>query len=302
VNGRAGLAIAAVAGLLLAGCGPAGSADGLAVTVPPERLADCPPTTVGEALPTDALLTAVLRCDRRNELVPGDGEWTFDVRSRATAGLERLVAALRLPSEPMANEFCTAELRLPTVVLLELDTRLLPVVTPKDECGKTRPEVIEAYRALTWTEVHRTRVAQVRSEAAVVAGCEVWKDVLAIEAPTARPGGPGGVAAPPAAQTRICRYRSVYPPGWTPDAVGEVVEGRPEGGFTASPTQVADVVEAIDGAGPAARCVRTHTTFAIVQLGTDQAYVELDGCLRILAPDGTLRQGTHDLATLLTTG
>jgi hypothetical protein len=29
---------------------------------------------------------------------------------------------------------------------------------------------------------------------------------------------------------------------------------------------------------------------------------ELDGCLRILAPDGTLRQGTHDLAALLATG
>ena len=297
-----GPAIVAVAGLLLVGCGPTGAVDGTATTVPPERLADCPPTTVGEPLPTDAFPTAVLTCDRRKELVPGDGEWTFDVRNRATAALDQLVAALRLPSEPMANELCTADLRLPTVVLLELSTRLLPVVTPKDSCGKTRPEVLDAYRALRWTEVSRTPVAQARSEAAVAAGCDVWKDMLAIEAPTARLGGPGGVAAPPAGATRVCRYRSLYPPGWTPDKAGEVVDGQPEGGFTASPSQAADVVAAIGGAGPAARCKRTHGTFAIVQLGDDQAYVELDGCLRILAPDGTLRQGTSDLAALLATG
>jgi hypothetical protein len=301
VNARAGLAIAALAGLLLAGCGPAGSVDGLAATVPPERLADCPPSTVGEQLPRDAAPTAVLRCDRRNELVPGDGEWTFDVRSRATAGLDPLVAALRLPSEPMAYEYCTAEERLPTVVLLEFSTGLLPVVTPRDECGDTRPEVAAAYLALTWTEVHRTSGAQVRSEAAVAA-CDLWKDALAIEAPTARAGGPGGVAAPPAGETRVCRYRSVYPRGWTPEAVGVVVDGQPDSGFTASPAQAADVVAAIDGAGPAARCERAHTAFAVVRLGDRPAYVELDGCLRILAPDGTLRQGTHDLATLLATG
>lgn len=298
---RTGLGIA-VAGLLLAGCGSASGVDGVAATVPPARLADCPPTTVGETMPPAAAPTAVLRCERRTELVPGDGEWTFDVRSRATAGLERLVAALRLPNEPRANEVCTMDLRLPTVVLLEFSTHLLPVVTPKDECGKTRAEVLDAYRALRWTEVSRTRGTQVRSEAAVAGGCEVWKDMLAIEAPTARPGGPGGVAALPAGQARVCRYHSVYPPGWTPDAAGQVVTGQPESGFTASPAQATDVVAAIGAAGPAGRCTRTHTTFAIVHLGDGEVYVELDGCLRILAEDGTLRQGTQDLATLLTTG
>jgi hypothetical protein len=217
MNARAGHALAAVAVLLLAGCGPTGSVDGVAATVPPERLLDCPPTTVGETLPADATPTAVLRCDRRDELVPGDGEWTFDVRSRATAGLDRLVTALRLPSEQMANELCTAELRLPTVVLLEFDTHLLPVVTPKDECAKTRPEVLAAYEALTWTEVTRTRVAQTRSEAAVAAGCERWKDVLAIEAPTARPGGPGDgrrrAASPPRRHRRRTSSRPSTPPG-----------------------------------------------------------------------------------------
>lgn len=81
-----------------------------------------------------------------------------------------------------------------------------------------------------------------------------------------------------------------------------MVDGQPDGGFTASPAQAADVVAAIDAAGPAARCERAHTAFAVVRLGDLQAYVELDGCLRILGPDGTLRQGTHDLAALLATG
>jgi hypothetical protein len=80
------------------------------------------------------------------------------------------------------------------------------------------------------------------------------------------------------------------------------VAGQPESGFTASPSQAADIVRAIGAAGPADRCTRAHTAFAIVRLGHEEAYVELDGCLRILAPDGKLRQGTHDLATLLATG
>jgi hypothetical protein len=303
VNARAGLAIAAIAGLAVAGCGPVVTKGEPAVTVAPRQLADCPPTTTGEAIPLDAVPTAVLRCDRRTERVPGDGEWTVDVRDRATAGLDRLVATLGLPSERRpTDQVCGADVRLPTGVLLEFGTRMLPVVTPKDACGKTRPEVHDAYEALTWTEVSRTRVVQVRSEAAVAAGCHWWRDEVAIQGPTARPGGPGGVAAPAAGAVRVCRYRSVYPLGWTPDAAGAVVDGRPASGFTASPAQAADLVAALDRAGPAARCTLPHTAFAVVFLGDEQAYVELDGCQRILAPDGTLRRGTHDLAALLATG
>ena len=82
MNAFVGAAIAGVAGLLLAGCGLTSTVDGVAATVPPERLADCPPTTVGETLPTDAAPVAVLQCGRRTELVPGDGEWKFDVRAQ----------------------------------------------------------------------------------------------------------------------------------------------------------------------------------------------------------------------------
>ena len=53
-------------------------------------------------------------------------------------------------------------------------------------------------------------------------------------------------------------------------------------------------------AGPAATCHTRHARFAVLRVGTGEAaYVDLDGCLRILSPDGTLRQGTKPLVTLL---
>jgi hypothetical protein len=187
---------------------------------------------------------------------------------------------------------------LPTVVLLELDSGLLPVQVPKDDCGKTRPEVIEAYQALRWREVDRVRLERLRSEAAVASGCDGWQDELAIHAwPLAPPGGPGALPAP-TGEVRVCRYRSSYPT----DA-NQVAQGVPAGGFVASPSQAAQLVAAIGAAGPAAACEQRHSGFAVVHLGdTGLAYVELDGCRRILAPDHTLRQGDAGLVALLTTG
>jgi hypothetical protein len=312
MTGRAlrSLVAAAAASLLAAGCG-AGAPDGdtsvvnvtAAATVSPSTLDPygCPTTPVRETVPVDVVPTAVVRCLPDREVVPGDGEWTVNVREQATENLEPLIAALRLRSEPRTNGACTLELREPVEVRLDYDGQLVTVRPPTDECGKTRPEVVAAYGKLRWTEVGRVRVERVRPDAAVASGCEQWKDVLAIEAgTTARPGGPGAVTAP-VGEVRVCRYRSAYPPGWTP-ASNQVVDGEPLDGFAASASQAAEIVAAIGAAGPASACERRHTGFAVVHLGVEQAYVELDGCLRILAPDGTLRQGDADLVTLLATG
>ena len=100
---------------------------------------------------------------------------------------------------------------------------------------------------------------------------------------------------------RVCRYRSVYPVGWTPDS-GAGVDGEPLTGFAATPRQASEIAGTVAAAGPAGDCTLRHTGFAVVALRSGHAYVELDGCLQILTPDGTLRQGDRGLVTLLATG
>jgi hypothetical protein len=303
--------------LLAAGCGSGVRTDDTAVEVPPAVAPSDPAATpespgahappglecrdvTGGAMPADAVPSAVVDCLPTTGHVPGDGEWLFRVDRRAT-DVERLVAALRLPSKPRTDGPCTMDLRGPLVVLLEVDGHLVPVDPPRDECGKPRREVIDAYQALHWTETGRTPLERLRSEAAVASGCETWKDMLALDAgtPASRPGGPGVV--PTRGELRVCRYRSVYPPDWRP-ASNVVVDGVPQDGFVPAGGVRDRIVAGLSDAGPAAACDERHTRFAIVFVGTGQAYVELDGCLRVLAPDGTLRQGTRDLVTLLTSG
>ena len=211
------------------------------------------------------------------------------------------VTALRLPTEPpLSKGSCTLEERHPGVVLLDLGSELRSVAPPTDSCRKIRPEVVDAYAALRWTEVSRTRVLRLRSQSALAAGCDLGEDIYFFYAQIRRAGGSGGVEAP-AGPVRVCRYRSTYPPGWTAEAQVSV-DAEPLSGYTANPRQAAEIAAAVNAAGPAPDCTLRHTGFAVVALGTEEVVVELDGCLRILAPDGTLRQGDRGLVTLLAAG
>jgi hypothetical protein len=257
-------------------------------------------------LAADVEVSAVVQCTGSREEVPGEGEWSFTIRERATGSqVDALVAALRLPSEPPSSGFCTSELRLPVMVDLATTSGPMTVATPKNACGQTRTEVSDAYQALHWVEVSRTRGQQERPEAAVTAGCDRWKDMLALSAGDARGGGPSTVLppAPGAADLRVCVYRSDYPAGWTPSS-RSVVDGDPVGGGPLTAADLGRIGELLSSAGPAQACTSRHSQFAVVTAVSEQSfeplYVELDGCLRFLAPDGTLRQGGPELAALLT--
>ena len=296
--------------LLLVGCGTTSSVDGTDVGAGagangPGGVPDapgCPQLPAAAAFPGDASPTAALQCLGTTEQVPGDGEWSVVLQQRATAGLVSLVAALRLPSQPPTDGACPAILREPTQVQLEVAGKPMLVNTPKDPCRQTRPEVIKAYAALSWVTVKRTPMTRIRPEAAVTAGCTQWKDMLAIEAHTAKTAGPGAMFTADG-PVRVCRYRSDYPQDWVDDGQ-HVATGNPESGKELSAASAADVVNRLSAAGPAAACSKRHSRFAVLTKGDNgpTVYVELDGCLRILAPDNTLRQGDARLVSLLTSG
>ena len=169
IRGLLAVAVPLVLTGLLAGCDAGsgvvylGATDGPFVTPSDfEIVPGCPPIPVGGRLPADSVPTAAVTCVGGTEQVPGDGEWSVAVTSRATAGLAALVAALRLPSKPPTNGACTADRQEPTVVLLQVGTRTLVVASPVDECGQPRSEVQAAFSALTWFEVSRKRVARIQ--------------------------------------------------------------------------------------------------------------------------------------------
>ena len=125
------------------------------------------------------------------------------------------------------------------------------MATPKDSCSQTRSEVIAAYGALSWVEVSRLRGGRLRSEAAVTAGCDAWKDMPAISAGDSNGGGRGALLAPGTSVT-VCLYRSSYPAGWTRRS-NTVVAGEPEGGGQLAAATVGGVAALLRAAGPAAR-------------------------------------------------
>jgi hypothetical protein len=312
------LSVALACGLLLAGCGEA-PADNVAVTdsdgfganagVPQPDCSDEAADEVDDAVPLsdDVQVTAIVRCVGSFESVPGQGEWSVITREQVTGPqMDALLTALLLPSEPRTSGFCTLELPFPVTIGVQTTAGPAAIAPPTDPCGKTRSEVIEAYQALPWVEVSRARVQQERPEAAVKAGCEQWKDMLAISATDARSGGPGPVLPPGTedATLHVCVYRAVYPHGWTQSA-NTLVDGAPIGGGTLTAPDGDRLRTLLDAAGPATACAKQHSQFAVVTANgaatrVDPLYVELDGCLRLLAPDGSLRQADAELAALLT--
>jgi hypothetical protein len=76
--------------------------------------------------------------------------------------------------------------------------------------------------------------------------------------------------------------------------------GRAERGRGEVPLDLAvPAREDRDAVGRVRPCTRVHTRFAVVLAGQQYVAVELDGCLRLVSEDGTLRQGSRQLAALL---
>jgi hypothetical protein len=268
---RLGLATLALV-IALAGCSPEGTGfEGVRTDVRTPGLGEalCGFASLAsqgdvrsaEPLGDHVVVVAVRRCYAGRELVPGDGEWETVRMERATgASAEALVAALRLPSDPPTSGACAAVGVAPTVVDVETDHgEVLRVLPPTDRCGATRREVARAYQQVAWTTVTTRRGKQTRSEAAVLADCQAWKDMLAIEAtPERGPGRRGDSPVLPSNRPlRVCLYRANYPAGWEPGDM-RVVDGIPENGAGLA-TVAADVAHLVESAGPAQPCGARHS-------------------------------------------
>jgi hypothetical protein len=232
-----------------------------------------------------------------------DGSTLLVATESRASDVTALVAALRLPDEPLTAGMCTADLILtPYLVLLDQPGRWVRPGVPVDECGKPRREVRAAIDGLRLTQTSSRTIRQIESAEAVAAGCEQqWADMA--WAVGAGAGTPSRPAAPPAlysgpATVRVCFYGVPAAERGTGKPAGDFVSGRK---LTAG--QWAAVKREVEAAAPATPCTTPATRFALVRTDAGETYVELDHCRRILAPTtaghDTLRQGSTALVALL---
>ncbi len=261
---------------------------------------DPTPFTVGERrrpdLPADFTPVSAVLCELGFEQVPGQGEWHVRVRHTISGDLAPLLAALRVPDEPAYDGPCTAQWDPdPALWLLDGQGRAVRPGWPRDACRHLQPRPVEIFDGLTRVESGRQRV-EVTEGRDGASGCPTSvKNVLQLV--TEDPGLVKGLGSLPellaSERGRVCRYRVEAPDA----AAGTFLAGaRLDGdGWR-------DLVRAVAAPTSTARpCTETPTEIAVVEevAGGDPAYVELDGCRRILTPDGGLRRAGTDLVALV---
>ena len=300
----------------VSGCGsvPAPATTTTSTTVTPATTSPCPTTADATSffpaqdargtLPDDFVPTEVIECVVASKSFAGEGVWSVLQERRARTGIEALVAAMRLPSQPTpAQQACDAMLVVvPWFGFFDARGHWLRVDVPRDSCGKPLGAVRTALDALTFTTIRETRLhqdltpeqARLESEATALGCTTQFKDMIAIVdadpgAPRTVPGSVLGGARP----TALCRFSAAA------DAQGmpmlTFVSGeRPSAG------QGAALAAALEAGGPVRPCTARHTSVVgLFTAGNDWVLVEVDGCHRVYGGSAHWRQAAPALLAAL---
>jgi hypothetical protein len=309
----AGVVAAASVALLAAGC-TSGAGGGPSTTQGSGVVASSEPTTSGSmqplvfggacpttandpaivklranppqvAVPAHFAAVAVVRCVAEYRTVPGDGEWEFSDAQRADSGLAAFLAALRLPSvTPSPGEAfaCPAEVPM-SLALVDAHGAIVNPSLPHNACGSLT-QVTSAISALPWKTVTEQRISQIQTQSGLDSGCEPqYKDVFELPVPkdalpwskVRRPGNPE--------PNEVCVYALSRTSGST------LTVGTFAKAVRLTAAQQDAVVKALDltGDAPAPKCTRTASRMVVMAgPGADGIIVELDGCQRLMWPNG----------------
>ena len=103
---------------------------------------------------------------------------------------------------------------------------------------------------------------------------------------------------PPPKGLRVCVFRTMSKTSDKPSPM-YLPMGKFEASHILKGSRLRALLAALDSA-PASDCPNRHTRFAVLDTGSSEAYVELDGCRNLLRPGGTLGRLTPDVVALLT--
>ena len=286
----------AVAALLAAGCGSTvtgsgpgrgSTGDGPAPVSAPGR-AHCPIQNLPEGSVPAGFATAwVLRCTEAVRPVAGDGRWWFDVEERADTGLEPLLAALRAPdqTQPPGTVCAGVGVGATPIALVDATGRVVHPRLPRDACDQPQKQVRDALAALHFRETRATRRNQEQSQQSIDTGCgQQWIDVGVEVIERSRPAADRRIWVRAPEAVRVCL--------WQPSGSGLP---RLVAGGTVTGADMAGLLARLDHLPAAGACTAAHHRFAVLEFVRhggydDSAYVELDGCRRVLRADDTLGQ------------
>lgn len=237
------------------------------------------------AVPAHFDAVAVVRCVTEFRTVPGDGEWKFSAAQRADSGLAAFLAALRLPSvtpSPGEAYACTGQIPTP-LALVDAHGAIIQPSLPSDACGPLT-QVTSAISALRWKTVTEQRISQIQTQSGLDSGCEPqYKDVFELPVPSnALPWSKVRRPANPA-PNEVCIY------ALAPTSDSTLTVGTFAGGVKLTAAQRDAVVKALGLAGdaPAPKCTLTASRMVVLAgPGADGIVVELDGCRRVMWPNG----------------
>lgn len=214
-------------------------------------------------------------------------ELGLDRQTIDPAALALLVAALRLPDQTApASTMCAAVGYVqPLLFLLDSRGHWVRPALPTDGCGFPRDAMLTAVRQTPRRTVASWVITRIESAGAARTGCsQQWADMVHVEASVTGGARPAPSAADPFAQIarlRVCVY--AVPRG---EFGGDKPAGTFTGGVLVSGTSRDRLGSLLAGLVSAVPCSREATRFAIVtqiDLGRDpMAYVELDGCRRVM--------------------
>ena len=248
--------------------------------------------TGGVPLPAGFVAQAAIRCIYTQRQVPGQGVYQFQLRQVAYNGLAQLTTALKRPSAvaPPANVACAAPgIGVEPFTLLGKNGQLISPLLPTTQCGEPQQQTLIALRALHWRTVAAQRGSVVETQQGLASGCPAaLKDMIGVlidmeHGRLLHPSGGGPVFSPQPASLQVCVYRSRAEP-LNPYLLG--------GGRVSGTTETA-LLQGIAAGRATTTCALPRTTFAVL-LGprAPYAYVEIDGCHRVLRPDNRIGQAS----------
>jgi hypothetical protein len=241
---------------------------------------------------------AAIICAETTQRRPDGGTDAVAIEDRVD-DLTMLLLALGLPDEPPLSEPAADDESpvtgcnligyiAPSLVLLDAQGRWVRPGIPTATCGGPRGEVTKAMDTMRRTRIATRVLHEAESAEAAAAGCgDTWADMVWVTGTdSTTKSAELAELADDGEPVRMCLYRVT---------AAEQRTDKPRGDFISGGLLPADrwavIKRQVRAAGPAKPCSTPASRFVLLRTPAD-VYVELDGCLRILAPAAPRGDGT----------